>query len=374
MTTAVEQTMMQLTATRETLRDVLATVAGAAPMRSALPVLSCALLEAGDDGLTVTGTDLDMWVRVRSHVEVDEPGALCVPAKRLLDLSKLLPEAPARIAMSKKGMAKITCGSGTFELHGVDSDEFPTQPDFGVGGLTVGAGALLDAIHQTAFACSTEADRPVLNGARLTIGGGKLALVATSGHVLARYRVATAGDLDEAIIPTRALVQLAKLFDRDDLIEIARLGNYASFREERVEVHTRLVEGPYPKYEQAIPDNLDKVCIADTARVLDALRRVAVVASDQTHRTAWLFDEGRLTLEATTPGVGTAEEMIEVDYTGEAIRIGFNAKYALSVLSRIPTSEVRIGMVASERAATFEPVGDDAPDYLTLVMPMRLLD
>ncbi|MBT8397874.1 MAG: DNA polymerase III subunit beta, partial [Gemmatimonadetes bacterium] len=142
-------------------------------------------------------------------------------------------------------------------------------------------------------------------------------------------------------------------------------------------VYTRLIEGTYPNYEQVIPKDNDKNAIVEKGALESAVRRMAVVASDQTHRIRLVFDEGRVQLNVLTPDLGEGEDELELDYSGEEMEIGFNANYLLEVLRYMPTDEVKLTFRAPERAATLEPVtpeGEDDMDYLCLVMPLRLLD
>ena len=154
------------------------------------------------------------------------------------------------------------------------------------------------------------------------------------------------------------------MFGPDDEIEIGRSDNHLGFRSATTQVFTRLIEGPYPNYEQVIPRENDKVATAEKASLMSALRRMAIVASDQTHRIRMSFGDGSCRLSVTTPDLGEAQEEITVSYDGEPIDIGFNANYLLEVLKYMPTEEVRLTFKAPERAATVEPVGWDDPAAL----------
>ena len=181
----------------------------------------------------------------------------------------------------------------------------------------------------------------------------------------------------DLIVPPKALAQVERLFGPDDDVEVARSENHLGFRMNGTHVYTRLIEGPYPNYEQVIPRDNDKHAVADKTTLSQALRRMAVVASDQTHRVRMSFASNVLRFGVETPDLGEATEEIEVDYTGDPLEIGFNASYLLEVLRYMPTSEVKLAFKAPERAATIEPAskdGEEKPDYLCLVMPLRLLE
>ncbi len=179
----------------------------------------------------------------------------------------------------------------------------------------------------------------------------------------------------ELIVPPKALEQVRRLFGPSDEIEIARSDNHLGFRCGSTLVFTRLIEGPYPNYEQVIPKGNDRDAVVDKHALSSALRRVGVVASDQTHRVRLGFDSGVLGFSVSTPDLGEAQDEIAVAYEGDSLEIGFNANYLLDILKFMPTDEVRLTFKAPERAATVEPAEwDDPADYLCLVMPLRLLD
>jgi DNA polymerase-3 subunit beta len=232
-------------------------------------------------------------------------------------------------------------------------------------------------IHHTSFAASTEESRPILNGVLWELRDGEMKMVATNGHRLARMgtRVPPTGTASaDFIVPPVALAQVQRLFKPDETIEVARNDNHLGFRAASTEVYTRLIEGTYPNYEQVIPRDNDKIATIDKKAFESAVRRMAVVASDQTHRIRLKFEQGRVHLNVLTPDLGEGHDELEIGYDGADLEIGFNANYLLEVLRYMPSDEVKISFKAPERAATLEPLGDDVPDFLCLVMPLRLLD
>jgi DNA polymerase III subunit beta len=371
---------MKFKITRENLQKGLAAVAASIPARTTLPVLSNILIDVDDDSVGMSGTDLDIAVSLRVPAEVDEGGSLTVPAKKLQELAKELPEHPVRIS-TKGDRFELACGKATFRLNGMPRDEFPTFPAVNFDESWKIKGKVLhDLIRQTSFAVSTEESRPILNGVLWQLGENEMKMVATNGHRLARYGVpvdAAGAPRVDLIVPPKALAQVERLFGPDDDVEVARSENHLGFRFNGTQVYTRLIEGPYPNYEQVIPRDNDKHAIADKTVLQQALRRMAVVASDQTHRVRMAFGANVLRFGVETPDLGEANEEIEVDYAGEPMEIGFNASYLLEVLRYMPTPEVKLAFKAPERAATIEPAvkdGADKPDYLCLVMPLRLLE
>jgi DNA polymerase-3 subunit beta len=258
--------------------------------------------------------------------------------------------------------------------------------DFGTG-MGVTGKDLQSLIHHTSFAVSTEESRPILNGVLWELRDGLMRMVATNGHRLARMALPTEPAEAAAtsfIVPPAALQQVQRLFKDVDQIHVAwdtgeggAKKNHLGFRSDGVEVYTRLIEGTYPNYEQVIPKDNDKVAVVDKRALESAVRRMAVVASDQTHRIRLTLEENRLHLNVLTPDLGEGHDELELSYGGEPLEIGFNATYLLEVLRYMPSEEVRMSFKAPERAATLEPSvaeGDDPLDYLCLVMPLRLLD
>jgi DNA polymerase III subunit beta len=207
----------------------------------------------------------------------------------------------------------------------------------------------------------------------------RMRMVATNGHRLARMDVPVSGGIGKSqadlIIPPKALDQIRRLFAEQDELEIAKSENHLGFRSPTTQVYTRLIEGPYPNYEQVIPRENDKHMTADKTAFTAAIRRMHIVASDQTHRIRLALTNGACKLSVQTPDLGEAQEELAVSFEGDTLEIGFNASYLLEILKFMPTDEIRMTFKGPERAATCEPVGwNDPASYLTLVMPLRLVD
>jgi DNA polymerase III subunit beta len=368
---------MKFTITRENLQQGLAAVGASIPARTTLPVLSNILIEAGPEGVQLSGTDLDIAVTLRVLAEVEEPGALTVPAKKLQELARELPEHPARVTTVGERF-ELVCGKATFRLNGMPRDEFPTFPtvDFS-SSWRIPSSLMSVMIERTSFAVSSEESRPILNGVLWQLADREMRMVATNGHRLAKLTVPAqdgGAPHTDLIVPPKALAQVQRLFPGEEEIEVARSENHLGFRRDGTRVYTRLIEGPYPNYEQVIPKDNERIAVADRDSLTRALRRMAVVASDQTHRVRLSFAGTALRLSVETPDLGDAHEELEVQYQGEPLEIGFNANYLLEVLRFMPGEEVRLTFKAPERAATVEPVDPGAGEYLCLIMPLRLLE
>jgi len=370
---------MKFTITREKLQEGLVAVAASVPTKTTLPVLSNILVEATRDGLRLSGTDLDIAVSTTIPASVDQEGAITLPARKLVEIVRELPSAAIRITSSGEQRVAIECGKSKFKLLGLSKEEFPAFPAVKFeGGWRVPSKDLHKLISHVAFAASTEESRPILNGVLWELKNDRMRMVATNGHRLARMDVPVeggGGQQADLIVPPKALDQIKRLFASDDEVELAKSDNHLGFRSSTTQVFTRLIEGPYPNYEQVIPRENDKIATADKSALSAALRRMSIVASDQTHRIRVAFASGSCKLSVQTPDLGEAQEELAVAYDGDPLEIGFNALYMLEVLKYMPTDEVRLTFKAPERAATCEPVGwDDPASYLTLVMPLRLVD
>jgi DNA polymerase III subunit beta len=371
---------MRFTITRENLQHGLTSVAASVPTRTTLPVLSNILVEAEAGTVRMSGTDLDMAVSVQVPADVEQAGSLTVPAKKLQELARELPEAPAKV-QGKNDRLELECGRAKFRLNGMPRDEFPTFPgiDFAES-WRIRSDVLQTLIHQTSFAVSTEESRPILNGVLWQLGDREMRMVATNGHRLALMKVpmdAPGAPHVDLIVPPKALGQIERLFPPDAEVEVGRSENHLGFRHNGTQVFTRLIEGPYPNYEQVIPRDNDRIAVVGKDQLIRALRRMSVVASEQTHRVRIALTANAARFSVETPDLGEAHEELELAYQGDALEIGFNASYLLEVLKFIPTADVRMAFKAPERAATLEPQaaeGEEAMDYLCLVMPLRLLE
>jgi DNA polymerase-3 subunit beta len=370
---------MRFTISREKLQEGLAAVTAAVPAKTTLPVLANLLIETTERGIRLSATDLDIAVSTEVSADVESPGAITIPAKKLSEIARELPPSPVKISASGEQRVTLECGRSKFKLLGLPRDEFPTFPTVRFNdSWRVKSGELQKLISHTAFAVSNEESRPILNGVLWELRDDKMRMVATNGHRLAKMElpvVASTAPPGDLIVPPKALDQIRRLFPAEEELEIARGDNHLGFRSPFTSVFTRLVEGPYPNYEQVIPKDNDRYCLADKAALISALKRMSVIASDQTHRIKMSFNTGMLKFSVTTPDLGEAQDELPVQYNGDQLDIGFNATYLLEILRYMPTEQVRLTFKAPERAATIEPEGwDDPAKYLCLVMPLRLMD
>src|SRR5215204_5342981 len=337
---------MRFTISREKLQEGLATVTPTTPPKTTLPVLANILVETTDRGIRLSGTDLDIAVTTEVAADIEAQGAITIPAKKLSEIAKELAPSPVRIATSGEQRITIDCGRSHFKLLGLPKDEFPNFPTVKFDeSWRIKSGDLQKLIQHTSFAVSTEESRPILNGVLWELRPDHMRMVATNGHRLAKMELpvsssgAPSGDL---IVPPKALDQIRRLFPAEEELEIARGDNHLGFRSPFTAVFTRLVEGPYPNYEQVIPKENDKVAIADKTSLSSALKRMSIIASDQTHRIRLAFNAGMLKFSVQTPDLGEAADELPIRFDGDPLDIGFNATYLLEILRYMPTDEVRM--------------------------------
>jgi DNA polymerase III subunit beta len=370
---------MRFTISREKLQEGLAAVGASIPAKTTLPVLANILVETTEKGIRLSGTDLDIAVSTEVAADVEAQGGLTIPAKKLTEIARELPPSPVKIASSGEQRITLDCGRSHFKILGLPRDEFPSFPSVRFDqSWRIRSGDLQKLIGHTAFAVSTEESRPILNGVLWELRPDLMRMVATNGHRLAKMELgisSTGAPSSDLIVPPKALEQIRRLFPADEELEIARGENHLGFRSPFTAVYTRLIEGPYPNYEQVIPKDNDKVATADKQALISALKRMSVIASDQTHRIRMSFNAGMLKFSVQTPDLGEANDELPIRYDGDQLDIGFNASYLLEILRYMPTDEIKLSFKAPERAATMEPEGwNDPARYIALVMPLRLLD
>lgn len=370
---------MKLSISRSNLDACLARVSGAIPARSALPVLSNVLLETTRNGIRISSTDLDAWIRAEAPAEVRKQGRTTMPGATLRNIVANLEPSTVDLKVADDRL-ELSCGRTESTLYGMPAEDYPSPPsvDFG-SAWRLERDSLVELINRTAFAVSTEETRPLLNGVYWELSDGSMRMVATDGHRLAAYAKATelGSDLTaDMIVPTLALRSVQNLFGESGVVEVARTQNYLAFRMDRIEVFTRLIEGRYPNYRQVIPAERSHSANVATRDLATAIARLLPLTSD-TKRMRVNFRSGRLVADAHSPDVGKGMDEIDIDYEGDDMAIGFNAHYLKEALTHLPAEEAVVDFENPESAVVLRPraaEGEEPPDYLSLVMPLRLLD
>lgn len=367
---------MKLSISREALLRPLTLVAGVVERRQTLPVLSNVLIQADDEQVALTGTDLEVELIGRTTAgQVEEPGTTTLPARKLMDICKSLPEQ-AEIHLSlEEGRAVLRSGRSRFVLSTLPAAEFPsiedTQESIELG---LPRHTLKLLIDSTSFAMAQQDVRYYLNGMLLELRTHLVRSVATDGHRLSVCSRSADIELEsprKLIVPRKGILELLRLLDDSD--EPVRLTLGAS----HLRAHTgdftftsKLVDGKFPDYDRVVPRGGDKVLIADRAELRQVLSRTAILSNEKYRGVRLRLEEGNLRVMANNPEQEEAEENVAIEYSGASMEIGFNVGYLIDVLNVLEEDRVQMTLIDPNSSVLMEePGGGDA---LYVVMPMRL--
>jgi DNA polymerase-3 subunit beta len=365
---------MKLTAAREALLKPLQAVIGVVERRQTMPILANVLLVAKDGSVSVTATDLEVELVADAGVQVDSPGEVTVPGRKLLDICRALPEdAEISIAQSGEKLA-IKSGRSKFSLATLPAAEFPTVEDIGAGqALTVPQESLARLLDKTHFSMAQQDVRYYLNGLLLETGGSLLRAVATDGHRLALAEVTMEGsDLpdQQVIVPRKGVLELQRLMSGEGELTIELGSNHVRIQLDGIRFTSKLIDGRFPEYERVIPQDTSNAMSADKALFKGALQRTAILSNEKYRGIRLIIRGSGLVLQAHNPEQEEAEEELEIEYDGEEIEIGFNVNYLLDALGAIESEQVTLAIVDSNSSCLLRDPSRDDCKYV--VMPMRL--
>jgi DNA polymerase-3 subunit beta len=379
---------MELTIQQGDLAFGVGKALGSVSTKSPLPLLSCVLLEADKSGLRITGTDLDVTTSAVVPATVKTPGKVAVSARHFNEVVRKMSRGALTIAVKDQQCeVRYGDGKGWSKFPTQDPADFPRIPELKAEATIGLAGDVLARlIARSGYAASTEETRPQLNGVLLHGNDGQIGLVATDGHRLAkatRKGSFTGLGKDGVIIPSRALAAVNRSAEEATSpvqIEISGAKNQAGFSaqvgEYRVQVLTRLLEGPYPNYEQVIPKSNPRELKCRRGDLMEAVDIVASHADNITRQVRFSLRDGKLGISSATE-LGAGEHLIDAEYQGENMDIGYNATYLLDILRSIPTEGVTFRLNTSLSAGIVEPTGalpQTEEELLCLIMPLRLPD
>lgn len=370
---------------RADLATALSIVVPVVPTKTTLPALACVLLSIVDGpqgpSLELAGTDLDVSMRHRIAIKSGTAGRLAVPAKKLQEMVRELSSGDVKLTAKAGPRLIVEAGKAKFTIQCLPADEFPMPAKDLPAMGNIPAKSLHALAEFVSFAASTEESRPILNGVLLEVRADRLNAVATNGHRLMFAGVALApdtmqgGNQDMILLP-KMLAHLKRAAAPDATLQLSGTSSHLQMATDTTEITARLVEGPYPNYAQVIPKAHTKTTVVDKASLASALKRVAIVASDDTHRIKIAIADGMSKISATTPDLGDAEDTLPTSHTGEPIEVGVNATYFTEILAHIPGTQVRITTGTPEQAICIFPVDAPADVFLetvSLVMPLRLM-
>jgi len=366
---------------QEDLQKILSVVGSIVPSKTTMPILSCILMDTENNRLKLSATNLDISVSTEiEQVEIKREGRIAVPASKFITFTRSL--SPGKVTIEeKKGKIIVISGKATLEEPSMNAEEFPALPTFAAKtGLEVPATSLAEMVKETSYSVSRDETRPALMGILWEVREDGLTMVATDAHRLARSRrqMAWEGpDTKDIIVDTQGLHQFVRLAEGEETVSLHIGENQLSFQLGATELHTRLLEGPFPDYEAVIPKNNDKHVTVDRDIFSQAIRRVSISADRITSQIRLGIESGRMELSAVSADGSRAEDEIPVSFEGEALEIGFNYNYLQDILKNVISDTVKVSVRDSQSATLIEPANDDsddagARDLLCLLMPLRL--
>ncbi len=363
---------MELVIDKSDLQNVLKKAISATEKKSALPILSNFLLEAKEDKLVVQGTDLEVHVSVSVFAKVEQEGVACVNAKKLTDISRLLPSNEVYIKLEDNTL-KIKSGRTKYNLPVSPAEDFPNLYPFPEENAFVISGENLQkAISKTLYATSKEESRFALQGVLFKSLDGTIDVVATDGHRLALYTIDRTGTGDiNIIVPQKALNELKKLLTGLEDVEVAATDQYIFFRTKEWILMSRLLEGAFPDYTQVIPKEFSREIEVEKKEFLDAVKRVSAVIEGDTKPLKLTLKSGTLELKSASSEYGEAVDELSISYEDEEFSIGFNAKYVIEAVEVIDTDRVIIKFTSPNAQTLFLP-SEETDRYKAIVMPMEI--
>jgi DNA polymerase-3 subunit beta len=373
---------MELVVRKTDLLRELQLFQGIVERKNTIPILANVLLEAKGDEVKFLATDLEVGLRSKCAASVTKSGALTLPAKKLFEIIKALPETDVRIEEDKNGV-KVAADRFDSRMQTLPREDFPTLPD-ATG--TVSASLPRDVVRQmvskTQFAITGEDTRYFLNGALFILRPDSMSLVATDGHRLALVTVPREKGQgkgkddaaeDRVILPRKTLLELGRLLgEGDGEIQYERGENHLFFGVNDRLLISRMIDGQFPAFERVIPKSNDKRVEFDRDRLTSAVRRVALLSNERSRAVKFQIDKGKVEIASSSPEFGEAKEQIVVDYSGPPVTICFNAQYVVDFLGAVETDAVALEFKDEMSQAVMSPVGAEGYSYTYVIMPMRV--
>lgn len=344
--------------------------------RTTLPILSNVQIEAvkaddGKQGLVLTSTDLDLFMRMRIPAEVMEAGAVTLPARRLCDVVRAVESQSIAFSVNDKFTASIAAGDSSYRIMGLSSEDFPIYPQpKPEQKVVVSQAALSGLLNQVRFAASKDETRYVLNGVLLRLAKDELVAVSTDGRRLAKSVVALPGSelTVDMIVPSRSVDALLSVLQAEGDVEIAPAAGNVEFLLGDVKLHTKLIEGTFPNFNQVIPNECKERVAVKRQELIGAIRRASLMASAKSPSVKMTFGENKLSINANTTEVGEAREDLVLDYKGKELSIGMNPGYLADCLSVLTEDEVALNLIDGLSPMVVK----SGAQFLYVVMPLRL--
>ena len=365
---------MKVSAERQAFLGPLQSVIGVVERRQTMPVLANVLVVAKGDAIWITATDLEVELVAQASVEVQQPGEVTLPGRKLLDIIRALPDG-AKVTISLEGeKATVRSGKSRFTLATLPASEFPTVEDIKAQQtLTLSQAALKRLLEKTHFSMAQQDVRYYLNGMLLESDGKTLKTVATDGHRLAycESSMDSAGSgVQQVIVPRKGVLELQRLLTGEDSVELVIGTNHVRAQVGPIRFTSKLIDGRFPEYGRVIPLNPTRMVGADREILRAALQRAAILSNEKYRGIRLSLKPGVLTLQSHNPEQEEAEEELDVTYSGEEMEIGFNVNYLLDALAALDGATIEIGLTDSNNSCLL--TSSSLPEAKYVVMPMRL--
>lgn len=362
---------MKFRCERDVIVDALGIASRAVSGRGGMPGLSGVRASLEGDSLTLTGSDLDLTISIVVTVSGESDGVAIVPARLATDIVKALKPGAVSFAAEDESLS-ISAGRSEFSIRLISGDEFPQIDELGSDSVSLGSDQLAEALKQVVPAASSDDSRPILTGVLLAAESGGLRLVATDSFRLSMRDIPEASVLEDGqsvLIPSRALGELNRILGQGETVELKLGEREASFTVGDVRLVTRLIEGEFPNYRGLIPDSHPNLLTIARQDLLDALRRVKLLARESTPIRLEI-GAGGVELVAITQDVGTARESIESDYDGSDLTVAFNPDFLLEGIEVTPGEKITLATIDELKPAVVRSI--DSDDFLYLIMPVRV--
>jgi len=374
-----EHPAMEFSVTKYTLLNELSTTQGVIERKTTIPILSNLLVEAQGSQLTITATDLELSIRTSCEAKIKREGAGTIPAKKLLELVRLLPEGEIKVKLLENHWVEIVSDKKKYKLVGMAKENFPALPVMPHTLVNIPAAIIENLIRKTKFAISMEESRYTLNGGLLILKPDTLAMVATDGHRLALaetdHKLAGLNGEVKVLIPKKAMDEVEKLSSAagsDAHIEFAKDESHLFFQVGHRLLISRILTGQFPNYEAVLPRDNNKRVVIERAELSDAVRRVSQLADQRSHAVKLAVSKEGIEISASSPEYGEAKETIEKEFKGDPIAIGFNSSYMLDFLGAAADGPISIELKDEQSAGQMRPLADESYRYRYIIMPMRI--
>jgi DNA polymerase-3 subunit beta len=370
---------MEFSVTKSALLNELTTTQGVVERKTTIPILSNILVEAKGTRLTITATDLELSIRTSCEVKIKKEGAGTIPAKKLLELVRLLPEGEIKFRLLENHWVEIISDKKKYKLVGMARENFPALPAMPHPLVKLPAVTLQSLIAKTKFAISMEESRYTLNGGLLILKPDTIAMVATDGHRLAlaetSQKLSGLNGEVKVLIPKKAMDEVEKLSSTagsDAQLDFAKDESHLFFQAGHRLLISRILTGQFPNYEAVLPRENNKTVVIERSELCDAVRRVSQLADQRSHAVKLAVSNEGIEISASSPEYGEAKENIEKEYAGDPIAIGFNSSYMLDFLAAAADGPISIELKDEQSAGQMRPLADESYRYRYIIMPMRI--